>query len=123
MTVELNALKPCSMCGNKPVVSVDSTTLSVSISCEHCHTSKQVSLFEQVSQEWNDEQSYLECHDKDGNLTPPCHAPFCGSEASLHKWGCTDEFSVFCKECPANVYDLESPQDAIAAWNRRGADV
>ena len=119
-------LKPCAKCGLMPELSIDKETFTVSVVCPKCHEREYASLVDDVCSAWNDEQAYKECHTNDGELIAPeeinlLPCPFCGGEAYMTKWGVTDEFSVFCRECCAGVEDLKSPQDAMAAWNRRSA--
>ncbi|MBQ7220698.1 MAG: Lar family restriction alleviation protein [Synergistaceae bacterium] len=133
MAIDISSLKPCSKCGNKPTVDVDPDTLSVSIICEHCHTSKSISLFEQVSKEWNDKQ----CHDEDSTPTPlddfellPC--PFCGGEARVEQ-EYYEGWHVECTDCETRTREFlaedmtaealkEARKEAVALWNRRAAN-
>lgn len=49
----------------------------------------------------------------------PC--PFCGTGAQEDWLQCERYYWIMCPECGAESCHLETPQEAIAAWNRRAA--
>lgn len=44
--------------------------------------------------------------------------PFCGGEAVIHEMA-TNDWCVWCLECPCGMYGFNTEQEAIEAWNKR----
>lgn len=64
------------------------------------------------------------------NFDPKLHlknCPFCGSSDVLLHVRVIDEqnkkfYSVFCEDCPGEVSDLHTKEEAIEVWNRRNCN-
>ena len=45
--------------------------------------------------------------------------PFCGGKPEFRQWDFDARIDVVCTKCPCAMWELETEQEAIKAWNTR----
>ena len=111
----MSELKPCPFCGGEAMVHSDFRERLWTVSCKsrlECYAIEDYyPSQEEAISAWNKRVSNLEA-------LRPC--PFCGGKAkvysiSRHTWRATCN----ALDCCHLMHDWETPEEAIAGWNRR----
>ena len=112
----VEGLKPCPFCGGDALVHRDSYgrglwTVSCKMHLECYAIEKYYQTREEAISAWNTRVS---------NLEPIRSCPFCGGKAKVYRV-VNSVWKVSCKkvDCAFLCSDWKTPEEAIAAWNRR----